>query len=435
MLPVVAALAVAWGSSGCAATYSERIDAARHWVAHGEYDGAVETMNEVLEVDSREELPPEWGSEAALAVLERAMLLMALGDYELSARDLSAAERELEYLDLVKDTPGKIAKYMYSESSEVYRVVPTEHLALNGTNMINYLAMGDLAGARVEARRLTVVRNYLDQAAPDRSHAPFFSYLAGFVFEHLGDFEEAMRYYDEALQGRTYETLRGPVARLAARTSYRGQAIERFLSKGPTPPSEKASSRQGDLLVLVGLGRVPFRVPVRDTVGASIGIAATLLTWGDTRILERSATKVVVYPRLVHSGSIARGAAVKLDGKQVPIELGESLAAAIQAEFEVLKPMIVAAALTRMATRAAAYEGARHAGRHVGGGGFGLLTGLLVEGVLVGLDEPDTRSWNFLPESWAVSRLRLPAGRHRVRLRGPPGDRAPVTYFRGIRVV
>jgi hypothetical protein len=347
-------------------------------------------------------------------VLERASLLQALGDYRNSARDYSAAETELEYLDLSRDSAGKIGKYVYSDSSEVYHVAPTEHLAINGGNMVNYLAMGDLAGARVEARRFTVVRNYLAEAAPDRSHAPFLSYLAGFVFEKLGNAEEAMRYYDEALMGRTFESLRGPVARLASRTRYRGKKIEAFLAEKPAP-SGGPSKGTGELLVVVGLGRVPYKVPRRMKVGAALGLYATLITW-DTSVLERSATKVFVYPELVPSGSRARGAAVKVDGRQVPAELASRLGASIKNEYEVLKPKIIVAALTRMAARAVAYEGARHAGKAAGGRVVGIIAGLAVEGLLVGLDKPDTRSWNFLPNLVVVSRLKVPAGKRRVQV-------------------
>ena len=412
LLGAVLALCAAGLGSGCVVTYSEKMDVARELVARGDYETALKNVDSVLGLKSRDDMPEEWESETALGMLERASLLQAIGDYDRSARDISAAEAELEYLDLTKDTVGKLAKYIYSDAAEVYRIVPTEQLALSGLNMINYLAKGDLAGARVEARRFTVTTNYLAQAAPDRSHAPFLSYLAGFIYEHLGSTEEAMRYYDEALQRKGFDSLRDPVARLAKRTPYRGKAITQFLTANPSADGSPPPPNTGELLVVVGLGRVPYKVPERLAIGAAIGIAAAWITW-NTSVLERSAMKFIIYPKLVPSGSRARGAAVTVDGKQVPAQLASNLGAAIEHEYEEMKPKIIAAALTRLAARAGAAEAARAVAKKNTSEG-GTLAALAVEGFLASRDEPDTRSWNFLPNAMVVARVRVPAGKRKV---------------------
>ncbi len=147
-------------------------------------------MNAVLGVSSYEELPDSWSADRPLAVLERGMLQQALGRYEWSARDISAAEAELEWLDLDPDTLGKIGEYIYSDSAKIYKAQPTERLALNALNMLNYLTLGDLGGAGVEARRFTLAREYLE-SIDEETHGAFGSYLAGFVFEQLGESDRA----------------------------------------------------------------------------------------------------------------------------------------------------------------------------------------------------------------------------------------------------
>ena len=46
----------------------------------------------------------------------------------------------------------------------------------------------------------------------------------------------------------------------------------------------------------------------------------------------------------------------------------------------------------------------------------GLLASLGAQATLSALDTPDTRSWETLPSRVAVSRVRLPAGRHRITI-------------------
>jgi hypothetical protein len=407
------ALALALGGVGCK-THSDHLDGARQAVAAGDYESAIEKLDDALGVDAPLELPRKWTSETALTVLERASVLHAMGDYALSARDLSAAETELEYFDLTRDTIGSIGSYIYSDSAEVYRALPVEQIGINALNVVNYLTMGNLQGARVEARRFGVVKEYLATTRPEISHGPFASYLAGFTFEHLGEAEEAMRFYDEALQVHSYESLRAPVAALAKQTPYRGKAVEEFL----TQDSDTAGDTRegwGDLLVLASVGRTPYKVPERIAVGAAVGIYAAYLTF-DTSVLERSATKVLVYPELVPSGSPPRKLALSLDGKPIPLELASDVGAHVVAEYEHLKPKIIAAALTRMVARAVASEGVRAVVKK-NTGGSGVLAALGIEGLLVAKDKPDTRSWSFLPDKIYVARIMLPPGKHELTLR------------------
>jgi hypothetical protein len=75
---------------------------------------------------------------------------------------------------------------------------------------------------------------------------------------------------------------------------------------------------------------------------------------------------------------------------------------------------IVAAAITRMITRVVAGETTR---RVAGGGVLGALLSLGTQATMTAVDTPDTRSWSTLPARIAVARMRVPPGRHEVRVR------------------
>jgi hypothetical protein len=401
-----------FAGTGCA-TYSDHIESATVQVNLGNYPAAMEDFDSVLGVSANDELPDSWGSERPLAVLERGVLLQAVEDYAGSARDLSAGETELELLDFKHDTAGQIGKYVYSDSSQDYETPPTERLALNAVNMLNYLALADWSGASTEARRFTVMREYLESVGLGR-HGIFGSYLAGLTFERLGQGDRALRYYEEAMADKVLPSLRESVERLAASNPYRGPRIRELLAGGTgtkaAPPSE--------IVTVLSLGRVPKKVPERMPVGAAIGIAGTFIT-GNPEVLARSAFKVVVYPDLKDSGSLSRDAVVEIDGNKTPVERVSSTGRDIRKEYERLKPRIIAAALTRMLARALAAEGARVAGQQAGGAGavIGLLAALGTEAALVGLDRPDTRSWTMLPDHVLIARTVVTPGKHTVKAR------------------
>lgn len=455
------------------ATYSERTEAARDAMQRGDVAGGVKELNRFLKVRKSEDLPKKWKKDFELVVLERATMLQALGLYKLSERDFSVADKQLELLDIARDGAGKLGKYVYSDSATKYKTSPTEKLSLNAMNMCNYLVRGDLSGAKVEAKRFTVMRNYLRDYDPEHEHGAFGSYLAGFVYEQLGDADEALRYYDEALQERELATLRGPIEALAKRGSYRGDRIKDYLPSGtpatpsqpppkttPEPPPSDAGSdtpdgppvqkpggttppsavagalagasawslvappSEGEVLVVAKTGRVPYKLPRRIPIGAAIGLAGAFIT-GDTTVLEYGMFKVVTYPELVPHETVFDSAELQLDGHAVPMDLASELTGELVREYEDIKPKIIGAAITRMIARAAVAEAGRAAGNQAEEGGsiIGFLAAAALEGTLVALDRPDTRSWTTLPAKVFVARATVPAGKHsiEVTVRGPGG--------------
>ena len=182
------------------ATYSEKTQLARDAAQTGDLAGSEKVLNRFLGTKDSADLPTEWKKETIVALLERAMVLHAKGQWKLSARDLVAADKQLVLLDIARD-PGEVGKWIFSDSSAKYHAPPSEKLALNAFNMLNYILAGDLSGARVEAKRFTITREYLGQLdGGQAAHGAFGSYLAGFVFERLGETDTPPRYYDEALQ-------------------------------------------------------------------------------------------------------------------------------------------------------------------------------------------------------------------------------------------
>lgn len=407
-------------ATGCA-TYSDRTRSAREHAQRGDLVGAEKQINKVLKTRDSKDLPTKWKRDTALALLERGMLLHARGAYKLSARDLSVAEKQLELLDISRDA-GQVGKWVFSDASGKYHAPPSEKLVLNAYNLLNYLLQGDLSGARVEAKRFTIMHEYLAEQDPVHPHGAFGSYLAGFVFERLGEHESALRYYDEALQARPFASLQAPIRRLAPLTGYRSERIDAALATAA--PAEQPAGAPAELLVVASVGRVPYKVPKYMPIGAAIGLAHNYIT-GDPSLLQRSALKVVIYPELVPSGALFETADLRLDGQPMPLELASDTYQEVVDEHEALKPKIIGAAITRLIVRAAVAEGARAAGNSSKKEGalIGLIAALAAEAALVAADRPDTRSWTLLPGRVLVGRVEVAPGPHTVTVAatGPGG--------------
>ena len=238
------------------------------------------------------------------------------------------------------------------------------------------------------------------------------------MFERLGEGDRALRYYEEALEGGNLNSLAAPIARLARSNPYRGPRIKASLALPAPQATAGGTALDSEILTIIALGRVPYKIPKRIPIGVAVGLAGTWIT-GNAAILERSVFKVLVYPDLENSGTRAKKATLKIDGRSVPVEFVSNLDADIRKEYELIKPRIIGAALTRMIARAAVAEGARYAGKQAGGGAgavIGLLAALAAEGSMVALDKPDTRSWTFLPERIAISRTAVAPGEHQVEV-------------------
>ncbi len=399
--------------AGCAG-HSDKTLAARSALDVGSPREALRLYNKRLGVDSEKQAPAKVAGDNVLFVLDRSTILQALGEYELSSRDLELADKQVELLDFSHTSLDDIGKYMFSDDSGPYPAPAHEKLMVNTLNMMNYLARGDLSGARVEARRLATLQKFVSEAeGKSKALCGPGDYLAGFVFEKSHEPGEALRYYDEALQFGDYVSLADPVKRLAPLDPYRTPRLTHALETAGSAPDDDLA----DVLIIVNYGRVPAKIANRVPIGLALTMASGYISPYDQGRANRLALQGLVtwvnYPSLGKARGewdVPQGFA---DGR--PFGFEGMLALDVEAEraWKEHEGKIIASAITRMLTRVVAGEVAKRAS---GGGILGLLLGLGTQATLSATDTPDTRSWSTLPARIAFARLRMPAGRHAFQL-------------------
>jgi len=332
---------------GCAG-HSAHTAEARSALDAGDPAKALESYNRELKVKSGKDLPDKLSGKNALYILDRSMIQQQLTNFELSSRDLELADKQVEMLDLKRSTVDDIGKYMFSDDTGPYKAPPYEKLLINTMNMVNYLARHQLSGAKVEARRFSILQDYLERSeyvAPSMG-APG-AYLAGFIFEKAGDPNLALRYYDQALAYAEFQTLLEPVRRLTAGTTPRGEHVPAFLEKfgtgeAPTTEAEAApsdgSEQPAELLVVLSYGRVPAKVARRVPIGLALTIGALYLSPSVNSMAREFAAQGLVtwvnYPELEETQRKYVTPSVKVDGAYVALESALSVEAEARAAYE-----------------------------------------------------------------------------------------------------
>jgi tetratricopeptide (TPR) repeat protein len=403
---------VVLAASGCA-SHSDHTKAARSALDAGNAQKALELYNKRLEVDDAKDLPKNVGGDNTVLILDRAMILQQLENYKLSSRDLEVADKQIEVLDFNRRAIDDIGKYLFSDATGPYKAPFYEKLLINTENMLNYLQAHDLNGARIEARRLAVMQSFIsDHEGEGEGLIGPGSYFAGFIFEKSGDAQEALRYYDEALQFDGFESLKPVIRRLAAKGSYRTKRIQAILDAAPAAGEDPP----GELLVVVNHGRVPAKVPKRIPIGLALTYASSFISPSDvSRANELAAQGLVTWINYPALGSESKLAIPELlvDGKDQPIELGLAVDTEAVKAWDEARGAIVASAITRMISRIVAGQVAKKAG---GGGTLGALLSLGTQATLTATDVPDTRSWATLPARIGLGRITLPPGKHEVEV-------------------
>ena len=413
----------------------------------------------MLDVDSAKELPEKTSGDNALLLLDRGMVLHAIDDYKLSSRDLEVSDKQIEVLDFSRNAVHDIGKYLFSDDVGPYKAPAYEKLMINTMNMVNYLARGDLQGARIEARRLAVMQKFIAESeGQSRGLLGLGSYLAGFTYEKSGKPDEALRYYDEALAYGDYPSLRDPIRRLARDSGYRTPRIRKILdepdassptpapsSSAPTPapardtswsaPAPGAASASGsaaaaptpapdpeaddsaEILVVIGYGRVPAKIAKRIPIGLALTYASFWMSAANSAQAERLAAQGLVtwinYPELGKPHGAYDTPSVSLDGQWVQLEGGLAVNLEAKRAWDDARGPVVASAITRMVARVIAGEAIRRSAKD---STVGAILSLGTQAALVAADTPDTRSWETLPARVAIARVRVRPGQHQLTL-------------------
>jgi hypothetical protein len=417
-LLAVAALAVAV-LEGCA-SHSERTLPVRSALDAGQPGEAIHLLNHEMDVESDGDLPRDLASDKSLLVLDRASIQQSALRFDRSKRDFESADKAIDMLDLAHDAGDTIGQYVFSGSSGKYQAPPYEKLLINTLDMLNYLELRDLNGARIEARRLAVMQRYVADDLKETNNAVLGlgGLLAGLAFEKSDQVDEALRWYDEALEFGGFRALRDPVRSLLEQGHYRSPRLERLARDAGPVPAPLEETGEAEVVVVVGYGRVPHKIAERIPIGLALTFFSGALSPGDVAAANRLAAQGLVtwinFPTLGPERGGYELPSCMLDGRSVALEEAVDVTSQVRAEWKKIEGRVIVSAITRLVAR---YAAGQLVGAAAGKDNLvGTLLSLGTQATLTVLDTPDTRSWETLPARVAVARLRVAPGKHAVQL-------------------
>jgi hypothetical protein len=303
-------------------------------------------------------------ADLPLALLERALLLQRLGDFEASRDDFLEVDEEFEVIDFSGEPGDDFALLQARPGMAEYRGTPYEKILLNTLNILNHLALSDLEQGRVEARRAMVMHDsVVDYERQQQFESPLTQLLYGLLFEASGRHNEAHLAYKNAYEQTAAEFL-GPRLIQSARETNNSDLVRWQTEFEELPASSPEGA--GTVIVVLMSGSAPVREP--------------------TVLPDRS----IRYAHLVPQPRSHQAAEVRL-GDESGVRLVSMLDIETQAMdyFERVELRTLSGArLARLQSR-----GKRRM--------FNIV---------------DTRSWTLLPAEVLVAVVSAPAGFHEVEL-------------------
>lgn len=395
--------------SGCSVfrNYDSELAQTNQQLASGNVDAAL-TLLEKNNTGTDKDL---------LYYFEKGELLRAKGDFSGSQNAWTSADQVVtQWEDSVKFDSAKylaqFGSFLVNDKVRRYEGYDYEKVMLTTQMALNLLAANDFDGARTaikrthereaviadlrdkeylkseeEAEKQGITTQYKDlQGYPVASldapevvslknsyQSAFSHYLAGFVYEALGEKDLAAPGYRKA-------------AELRPNTPLLEQALVNLDKPG-------AKNDDSDILIVVQSGLAPARDSIRVPLPLPIS--------GNVVITPLS------FPIIKPDTSTAAIAQIGVDGQQLNLTQLNSTTAMSRRALRDDMPGIIVRTTVRAVTRGVAQKQINEtnplAGLAVG------LTSAVLEGA-------DTRTWRTLPDNTQVVRLRLKKGEHQVSL-------------------
>ncbi len=400
----VLGVVLALGLSGCA-SYSGSFAVIESDMAAQRFDAALQTL----------EQQHHPGRNQVVHLLNKAMLERMKGDYAASNTSFEAAKTRMAEL-YGTSIREQALSFVVNDATRSYSGEMYEQVLLHLYMALNYLQLGDLINARVEALQVDERLREITQKVPESRYTEdaLARYLTGMIYEERGEYSDAMISYRQAYEAyghyrKNYgmsipDYLKRDLLRLSEKMGLKPElrqyqkefGIEKWMSTAEL-------AELGELVFILHNGLAPVKqehatTAVDPATGHIVRIAVPYYQTRDTPVTGM---------RVTAGDASAMG------------EVAENIDAIAVQDLEAKMPAITARAIARAVVKAqmarAARENARQQNQN-GGAMASVLAGLAVEVIGVVTERADTRSWLTLPARIHLARLPLPPGSYTIKV-------------------
>ena len=341
--------------------------------------------------------PPE--RDQAQYLLNIGMLKHLNGDLQGSTQDLQQAKQLMAQLQAIS-VREVIAASTLNETLRSYIGSPSERVMVQQLLALNYLAQGDLEGARVEMLQAGVLMRevaYKDSLSGQLASAYFISAL---IYELGREWDDALIAYRHTAQ----------------LMDERGQRLPDALQDSLLGLTQKLGLTEEYQQYTQQFGR--------PALALQAGEAEVVALYWDGVVSAKKQSKISIFaPSLNHHVSLAVPSysdfypspvdgLLHVGSYQARTQLLDDVEVLAREDLQAQMPKITATTLLRAVAKHQAVKQAREGGQN----GGGTLFGFIADVAAVLTEVADVRSWNTLPGNIQVARLRVPASDYPINL-------------------
>ena len=388
--------------------------------------------------------------------MNQGMLLHLTGQYEKSNQVLDQAEQRSKEL-FTKHYSKEVKAAFTSDAAKDYRGEDYENVMVNVLKALNYLALGKVDGALVEARKINeLLALYNTKYAKKNvyNQDAFAHWLTGILYEMEKSYDDARISYVKALEvyktefaanyGSRVPSFLGEDAVRAALLSKAGEDADKLKQEtGATGASLDALKTMGEVILVHFNGEGPSKTDY--TIDCYFESAVSWFCSAEpggefmvqkTITVGRGTAVKVAFPQLVVRPPVNPAATLTVGTANATTEVAEPISNISVKYLRDKMPEIYKSAVIRVITKALATKGAEKAGEAAGGqhnsqtgGLLGFAAKTATSVTMQATEEADKRAWITLPSQIEIARVMVPAGTYDVRVS------TSLTPIRNVKVV
>ncbi|MEK2643856.1 COG3014 family protein [Bdellovibrio sp. BCCA] len=359
---------------GCA-TYQSKVQSAREALSRRDFDKALTELKPLAEKENDDQL---------VYLLDYGVALQVAGKLKESNEIFLKADRLAEMVDYqsVSRIAGSLA---LNEEMVQYKGDTFEKIFINAYLAMNFLEMGQLDDALVEARRIN--EKYLKYRADEKKAFElnsFSKYLSAVIWEASRNYDDAYIAYNEAYKiDPTISTIHEDLIR-SAKLARRMDTYQSWKKQFPEVKEQSSwyEKNLGELVVIYQQG------------------------WGPRKVASPNEYR---FPTLMPTYSETQQARVDIEQKSY---LSREVYDVQKAAIETLRDdqgILIAKRIGGIATKAVLSDQVRQKNE---------LLGSLTWIALNVADRADVRQWSTLPQTIQMIRIPLAAGKYKFNIEG-----------------
>jgi len=394
-IPNIAVLGILLLLCGCA-SYSQSFNSIEQSLLRNDPANALKQLEKQSHSDS----------DLFLYYSDRAILLRMLGKFRESNKNIEQAKAIIEKYSAISISE-QTSSFIINDSTQTYIGTPVEQIMLNIYAALNYLEMSERDSARVEVLQADIRLRTLMQDDPDSplSVDPFARYLAGVIYEDLGEWSDAMIAYRKAYEAyqrhsTLYEInipqqLKRSLIKMADKVGLDNER-QKYESEFNLQLSQFQQQNQNnaELIFTFQNGLAPIK---RES-------SVTVMEPSTGQLIR------VSLPRYEKRDPTVNKVRLIIKNKNEFVTLTEKVEDISSLEIASLDAQMGAITARALARAVAKHEISKQAGRRND------LAGLITNIAGLVTERADTRSWLTLPTEIQTARLRAPADTYSVNI-------------------